>query len=488
MPRFPFVAVLLLALLLPATASGQSKAPHISWVKCARLCGDSKSEVQRSGDLKIAGRRFTKGTRVVFPARGTNGRRTTRSMPTTLTGTTRLKVKVPSNALSGRVYVRVKGGKRSNSKGPIKLVKAQPPPNNVPANGSPKAFEGDGMWIWQLEKVEGGNVQGIIARAKQFGIETVFVKAGDTTKYWDQFNAELINPLKAAGIKVCAWQYVEGGDPEGEAGVAARAIGAGADCFVIDAEIEYERGDDRYTRADTYMKALRGAVGADYPIGLTGFPYVDVHGAFPYSAFLGPGGAQVNMPQAYWRDIDDTVDETWTRTMEWNRPYGRTIAPIGMTYKPPSGDQAPPEELTRFRQLAKASGVKGISYWSWQHTEDPEWAGVGSPFPDLTGAPPSAEFAEVARPRKGDLVVWAQRLLVGAGHQMVIDGDFGPGTTQAVAAFQQSKGLGATGRIDSATWRELLKVTPAAQPKRAPKAAEVRSKRPADAAVTLGKR
>jgi hypothetical protein len=41
-------------------------------------------------------------------------------------------------------------------------------------------------------------------------------------------------------------------------------------------------------------------VGDAYPLALSSFPYVDYHPAFPYSVFLGQGGAQSNVPQLYW--------------------------------------------------------------------------------------------------------------------------------------------------------------------------------------------
>ncbi len=69
---------------------------------------------------------------------------------------------------------------------------------------------------------------------------------------------------------------------------------------MIDAEGHYE---GRYAQAPTYMRTLRALVGPDYPIALAAFPYVDYHPAFPFSVFLGPGGAQYNAPQLYWKTI-----------------------------------------------------------------------------------------------------------------------------------------------------------------------------------------
>jgi hypothetical protein len=457
------VLVAALALLAPASAAARPSPPHVSWVKCLRLCGSAKNEVQRGGDVKVAGRRFSTGSRVVFQVKR-DGKRTTHTVAAKLTGTTRLTVTMPTGVLSGRIYVRVRGGQRSNNSGPLKIVKAPSTgPSSDPGRGT--AFDKSGMWIWQLEKSQGGDPTQIVAQAKAHDVSTVFIKSGDTTSYWDQFSPELVNALKSGGLKVCGWQYVKGDDPAGEAAVAQRAVTNGADCFVIDAESEYEK--NKYEAAATYMSTLRAGVGADYPIGLTTFPYVDVHPSFPYSVFLGPGGAQFNLPQIYWKAIGDSVDQAVTRTYAWNRPYNVPIAPLGQTYSQP-----PIADMTRFRQLVGAEGSTGLSWWSWQETQDPEWSAIGDPLPGFTGPPPAQDFAALQQGSKGDIVRWAQQHLHSADGATTIDGQYGAGTAAAVTSFQQSKGLPATGKIDTATWIELLKL-PAATSRRSPKTATI---------------
>ena len=104
---------------------------------------------------------------------------------------------------------------------------------------------------------------------------------------------------------------------------------AGADCLVIDAEIEYA---GKYAAAQTYIEALREGSARAYPIGLASFPYVDYHECVPYSVFLGPGGAQYNVPQIYWHAIGDSPDNAYAHTFIQNRIYGRPIAPLGQLY------------------------------------------------------------------------------------------------------------------------------------------------------------
>jgi hypothetical protein len=426
-----------------------------------RACTDSRT-VAPGGAVKLGGHRFTRGSRVMFPVRLSNGRRTTRNLKPKTLSASRITVGVPSNARSGRLYLRAPHGVRSNRTGTVRIRKlarrtSTPPPATTTGATSPTgtAFDGNGMWIWYVSKSNGGDTGAIVAQAKAHGITTVFVKSGDGTNYWTQFTPGLVAALHAGGLRVCSWQYVYGKSPAAEASVAARSVTeAGADCFVIDAETEYE---SRYTQAQTYVHDLRSAVGADYPIGLAAFPYTDYHPSFPYSVFLGPNGAQFNAPQAYWKEIGGGVDAVVDHTYRFNRPYGRTIAPIGQTY-----DGVPASEIMRFRQVAAAEGATGLSWWSWQHTTAAGWDAVGESIDPLTSAP-APEFATLAKGKKGDLVLWAQLHLKGAGQSLTADGDFGSGTVAAVKSFQTGAGLPATGDIDTATWQALLQHAPAAK-------------------------
>jgi hypothetical protein len=455
--RVPFAALILALAVVPTAAQARTAAPHVSWAKCLRACTDKRT-VAPGGAVKLAGRRLRTTARVMFPVRRANGTKAMRSMKPKAASSSRLVVGVPTNARTGRLYVRARHGLRSNLTGTIRIRKlphttsTSPSPTVVPPP-SGTAFDGNGMWIWYVSKANGGDTGAIVAQAKAHGISTVFVKSGDGTSFWSQFTPQLVSDLKAGGLRVCAWQYVYGEQPGPEAAVAARAVQTGADCFVIDAESEYE---GRYAQAQTYVNDLRQAVGTDYPIGLAAFPYVDYHPSFPYSVFLGPNGAQFNAPQAYWKAIGGGVDAVVDHTYRFNRPYGRTIAPLGQTY-----DSPPPSEIARFRQLVAFEGASGLSWWSWQHTDAAGWDAVGQPIDTLSSGP-APEFALIAKGKKGDIVLWAQQHLKGAGQSLTVDGDFGTGTENAVKSFQASAGLPVTGQIDTATWQALLQHPPAA--------------------------
>ena len=48
--------------------------------------------------------------------------------------------------------------------------------------------------------------------------------------------------------------------------------------------------------------------------------------------FLGPNGAQYNLPQMYWADIGTTVPSVYSHTYEYNEIYRRPIFPLGQLW------------------------------------------------------------------------------------------------------------------------------------------------------------
>lgn len=351
-----------------------------------------------------------------------------------------------------------RSGPRSNRVGPIRIVRPakRVPPAKLPVfNGG--ALDATGMWIWYVSRSSGGDPAQIIAQANRYGVRTVFVKSSDGVRWWEQFSPALVAALKAGGLRVCAWQFVYGTRPAAEASLGSRAAAAGADCLVIDAESHYE---GKYAQAQTYIEALRQRLGPDYPLAVAGFPYVDYHPAYPYSVFLGPGAAQYNVPQVYWKTIGTTVDRAVIHTYTWNVVYGRPISPLGQVYGNPKT-----ADIKRFRQLVAAYGATGISWWSWQSASAGGWTAIGAPLPPLAAPAPATSYPTLGRGlgrnSRGDVVVWAQQHLLAAGQKVKTDGIYSATTEQVVANFQTFNALPVTGKLDPATWAALLTHTPA---------------------------
>jgi hypothetical protein len=441
------VALAAVGMLAPATAQAKPRKPELTRIRCvpasSAVCRGGVN-VQIGRQLQISGKRLVKGMRVSF--RWPKGALASK-LEHTRVG---YVVRVPPGTKAGQVSVTVsdRAGRRSN----VKHIRVAPVPKtggNAPARGSlPPVFAGSGMWIWDVPKSQGGDPAAIAAKAHAYGVATVFIKSADGAgTYKNQFTPELVAALHANGLRACAWQYVYGADPLGEAAQATAAIRAGADCFVIDAEKQYE---GRYAQAQQYLASLRGQIGPAYPIGLTSFAYVDSHPQLPYSVFLGPNGAQANLPQVYWKDIGDTVDAASSRTLANNRIYGTAIAPLGQAYDNPN-----PADVARFRAIWAGYGSGGVSWWSWQHATDATWAAIG---PAAVSPIPFADpgWPVLSKGNKSDQVAWLQQHLASYDAGVVVNASFDAATDAAVRRLQADKGIEVTGTTDPLTWAAAL--------------------------------
>lgn len=312
------------------------------------------------------------------------------------------------------------------------------------ARASP--FAGTALWITQVPAL--GTPEQLAAQADEAGAHTLFVKAGDGSTPELQFSAALVGGLRAAGQAVCAWTFAYGEDPSAEAAVAIAAVRDGAACLVVDAEGQY---DGRYYAAQQYVRALRAALGAGFPIALAGQAEVLEHPQFPYSVFLGPGAFGFDMPQMYWLELGLSVAALYAAAVPENAIYGRPIVPVGQLAGAPA-----PSELERFRALAGAYGSLGVSFFDLDSAEPGELAALAAPL-----APPARRPLPMATLRAGadgDEIVWAQELLNAAGARLPVGGFFGAQTERALAAFQARHRLPASGALGPATWRALLRL------------------------------
>ncbi|HYM44718.1 MAG TPA: peptidoglycan-binding domain-containing protein [Solirubrobacteraceae bacterium] len=444
------------------TASPHVKTVRIASVKCVPVgrCSANPRQVSLRGTLLIAGPGLASGMVVAFPR--TPGARISRASPGARLRKTAagLEVTVPASAHSGNIMVLLGKGRHTSSYGPISIVRyalhppaPKDPPQPVSTAPGGSAFEGQGMWIWYLSQSNGGSLPAIVAQAHAAGVTTLFVKSSDgSSSYWSQFSPALVSQLHASGLKVCAWQYVYGTNPAGEASLGAKAVASGADCLVIDAEAEYE---GRYGAAQTYVADLRAKIGPGYPLGLASFPYVYYHTSFPYSVFLGPNGAQFNAPQMYWKDIGVSVDTIYANTYIANRIYGHPIMPLGQTYNRPSN-----AELVRFRAEAVDYGATGLSWWDWQETPGGEWTALAAPLSPLTSVTPNPGYSELAQGSRGDPVLWMQEHLASAIPGQATTGIFDATTTANLKRFQAAHAIAPSGKTEAATWQALLALPP----------------------------
>lgn len=312
----------------------------------------------------------------------------------------------------------------------------------------PQPFAGAALWVNQVVPPQTGRA--LVAEAAGAGVKTLYVKAAEGSSAELQFSSVLVEEIRAAGARVCAWTFARGQEPTAEAAAAVAAVHDGAQCLVVDAEGEY---DKLYGAAQLFVRTLRAQLGAGFPIGLSSQAEVAQHPTFPYSVFLGPGGFNVVLPQIYWLDFGVSVDSAYAATIGPNSIYGRPILPLGQLYGSP-----PPAELTRFRALARAYGARGSSFFDLDVAQPQELAALGTPAPML--ARRAIVTPTLHAGACGDEIVQAQELLNAAGAHLPVGGFFGAETTRAVSAFQAHHRLTPSGVLGAATWRALLHFHP----------------------------
>ena len=446
------IAVASVALGFGSPASARTSALRLTSAKCypPEHCQTNPRYVAPGGKLLVAGPGIARGQVVVFPRKSNSRKPLTSKIRRSRAG---LVVVVPPVAKSGRIRALDRYGRRSNTYGPIHVVKPVSTLSGPTPSGT--VFDGTGMWIWYVNQSDGGNLDAIAARANAAGVKTVFIKSGDGATYWSQFSPLIVGGLKQRGLNVCAWQFVYGKVPADEADIGAQAVQSGAQCLVIDAETSYE---GRYAEAKTYMTRLRSEIPPSFPVGLTSFPYVDYHPSLPYSVFF-QNGVDFNLPQVYWKDIGTTPDNAMAHTYVHNKIYGKPIFPLGQSYNDP-----PPADMERFRQLAALYGSPGLSWWSWQASTDRGWNAIGAPIQPATDVQPDQDWPLLQLKSKGDEVLWMQQHLATADPTTPMSGTFDAATDTALRNFQTQHGLPVTGQTDAGTWQALLALTPAQPP------------------------
>jgi hypothetical protein len=312
-------------------------------------------------------------------------------------------------------------------------------------------FAGKGMWIWNIANSSGGDPATIAAKAEKIGLRFVVVKAANGTQRWPGFTRAFVSALQRLGLRVCGYQRVMPHGPKSQTSIFASQIrNSGATCAVIDAESELE---GRYLTAQAYMTNLRKLLGTKFPIALTSFPWVGYHPTFPYSVFLGAGGAQVNMPQIYWKDIGTSVATGFANTYPSNAVFGRPIRPLGQLYGKPSS-----ADITRFRATALSYGATGISWWDWEEASSSGWKSLAQRDPATPKTVRAVVPPTLSLGSQTDLVRWARTRLKAHHATGVSTGSakFDAKLRNAVVAYQTANDLPITGSVDPATWRTLV--------------------------------
>lgn len=224
---------------------------------------------------------------------------------------------------------------------------------------------GKGMYIWNIDQCERGDIAAIVGVAKQAGLSHVLIKIADGTyKFGGDKAVELSQRMLSSGIIPIGWQYVYGNDPFAEAKIAADRIKkTGVKGFVVNAEHEFKRMGWA-NKAEAYMDTLRLRY-PKLPMGLSSYRFPSLHREFPFTSFF--KYVNFNLPQVYWQGAQNAGFQLRRCVSEFKQYYKKLpIIPTGSAYTEHNWT-AQPSEVLEFMHEAKKLGIKAVNFWEWSH-------------------------------------------------------------------------------------------------------------------------
>jgi hypothetical protein len=338
------------------------------------------------------------------------------------------------------------------------------PPATTPAPTGPPVVPalrgglppGKGMWLFEPNKVEGGNVSAIVAKSTATGLHYLYVHLGSSTGgfFGQGFLDQLLPAAHAAHIRVYGWDFPYFTPPEADVSRAVAEINyrtpGGDRIDGLAADIEPEPGVNlSAATAGAYSSGLRAAVGPAYPlIGVVPRPNGT---GYPYGAVLSHFDAVAVMD--YWLDREPGADIAGADA----NLVGQNVAmvPVGQAYDgAENGVPGSPSAaaILRFVQVAEQTGAVGVSFWSWQDTTPQEWDAIRTaPQFSLPTAP--------AAMTPGQIRTW-QVLLNSLGFPTWPTGVWDQASVTAVSHYQRAAHLPITGVVDDATKAVILTPVP----------------------------
>jgi hypothetical protein len=242
---------------------------------------------------------------------------------------------------------------------------------------------GKGMWIYESDKTEGGNVDAIVAKAKAAGLTHLYVRTGSS---WDGFYAapfldRIVPAAHAAGLMIYGWDFPRLLSPEDDVARAKAAIQHRTpgkqhiDGFAADIETASEGTAISGPAATQYGQLLRDAVGTSFPLIAT-VPRPSPQISYPYAEVVASFDAIA--PMVYW--LNRQPDTDVTGALRDLAPYGKPIFPVGQAYdgRAEGGRPGvpPPDEIWKFMRFGQAAGAQGVSFWSWQSADQRAWNAI----------------------------------------------------------------------------------------------------------------
>jgi len=248
------------------------------------------------------------------------------------------------------------------------------------APAHPLPIQGKGMWIWQFDKVAGGDPHRIVRLAVQRGLSHLYVRAGSSIvglSGWHNI-AALLPIAHHAGLKVIAWDFPYLHNPGKDVRRAAFVLrhtvkGERVDGFAADVETRSEGTVLTRSRARRYAANLRLIAPKSFLVLVPPRPTSWVRSFYPYDVLVPHFDAVA--PMVYWGRTPPA--QAAEQAIAYLRHFGKPVAPIGQSFDmgPEGGPKGAPKgkALVHFMNEAVVKGAVGVSFWSWQHTPSRLW-------------------------------------------------------------------------------------------------------------------
>ena len=229
-------------------------------------------------------------------------------------------------------------------------------------------LHGKGFFIKDLTECESGQPASILAAARAAGLEHVLIKIAEGVRACGinpsggDIAAPVVQALQSAGIAVWGWHPIQGRSPSAEAAIAIdRTRSLGLDGYVLEAREEYQQ-PGMAAHARQFMEALHASL--KVPLALSSYRFPNHHPNFPWADFLQL--CDLHMPQIYWEQAHNSVFQLIESMHQCDAlPNARPYFPTGVTYATPGWDPSS-EEVLAFLQAAKALGLPGVNFFSWE--------------------------------------------------------------------------------------------------------------------------
>ncbi|MBV8463480.1 MAG: hypothetical protein JO368_09315 [Acidimicrobiales bacterium] len=246
------------------------------------------------------------------------------------------------------------------------------------------ALAGKGMWIWEWDSTDSGNVDAVVQQAAVAGLHQLWVRVGDSQSgfYGSSELDALVPAAHAHGIDVIAWGFPYLWDPVGDSQWTAQILdwrapdGEQVDGYSADLEESTEGVMMSAQRAAVYLELVRQSAGSRLVVA-TVYPPSDTNwnGSYPYQAMAPYVDAFA--PMIYWECVDPGSDATaYIARLQTLRPVhvigeAFNFADAGGRAVSPSG-----AEISEFLTASQHAGALGASFWVWQEATADEWSAL----------------------------------------------------------------------------------------------------------------